>query len=277
MNQVDVYYQSLVKKIMLKGEVRDDRTGVGTRAIFSETLKVDLEEGFPIVSLKYTHFKSVATEICWMLRGESNTKFLRDHGVTIWDEWVKKDGSLGPVYGVQWRRWCPIDPIEDDVDQIAELIKGLRENPHGRRHLITAWQPAELNNMALPPCHYAAQFYVDKDYRLHCMFHMRSVDVFLGLPFNLAGYALLTHILANALKFQVGSLTWTGGDVHLYSNHNQQIAELLRREIDWHRHAKLVIKPEIQIEDILENRLDPAQFHLENYVHDGKIEAPVAI
>ena len=291
MSSVDVALHNLAKHIMMNGDVRGDRTGVGTKSIFGHQIKLNLQEGFPIVSIKKTHFKSIVAEILWMLRGETNVEWLHKHGVTIWDEWADENGDLGPVYGFQWRNW--IDSHGSSSDQIAELLDGLKNNPFSRRHLISAWNVAYLpiesktpqenvkrGRMALAPCHVLAQFYVREINGikiLSCHVYQRSCDVFLGLPFNLAGYALLTHIFAAALNYEVGDLIWSGGDVHLYLNHKSQVNKLLERNPLYHKAPTLKIAKPLTPEIVLNDQLEVDWFTLENYTHDDAISAPVAV
>ena len=226
-------YLNLVKTVMDKGHNVPDRTGTGTRSIFGHQMRFDLNQGFPLVTSKRTFWKGAFVEMLWILRGNTNIKWLQKHGVHIWDEWANPDGNLGPVYGAQWHHYS----------QLGNLIDGLKNNPHSRRHVISAWNPAELpadhlspqdnveaGLMALAPCHCLVQFYVDGHNQLSCQLYQRSADVFLGVPFNIAGYALLTHLLAHHLGYGVGEFIWSGGDVHLYSNHMQQAKELLTRD-----------------------------------------------
>lgn len=220
-------YRDLVTRILREGEVREDRTGVGTKGIFGHQMEFDLEQGFPLLTLKKTHWRSILVETIWFLRGETNVKFLHDHGVTIWDEWADENGDLGPVYGKQWRAW-PI--VGGHLDQIASVIHQIQNNPYSRRHIVTAWNPAEVDDMALPPCHTMFQFYVSTDGKLSCHLYQRSGDVFLGVPFNIASYALLTHLVAHVTGLGVGSFVHTLGDAHLYSNHLDLCDEMLARE-----------------------------------------------
>lgn len=220
-------YLNLLKELTEISQIRMDRTGVGIRSTFMRQLRFDLSEGFPLMTTKKIHFKSVVHELLWFLKGSSNIEYLKNNGVTIWNEWADEKGELGPIYGVQWRKWQDLQG--NHIDQIERLISGLKGSPFSRRHLVTAWNPSETEAMALPPCHYAFQCYVD-DQRLSLAFHMRSVDVFLGLPFNLASYALLTHLLAKQTGLMPGELIWTGGDVHLYANHQEQALEQIKRK-----------------------------------------------
>ncbi|WP_141336524.1 MULTISPECIES: thymidylate synthase [unclassified Paenibacillus] len=220
-------YLDLLRDVLDHGIKKDDRTGTGTISVFGRQMRMNLKEGFPILTTKKLHIKSIVHELLWFLSGSTNVKYLRDHGVTIWDEWADEEGNLGRVYGAQWRTWQA--PNGQVMDQISKLIHQIKTNPDSRRHLVSAWNVAEVENMALPPCHYAFQFYVANG-RLSCMFQMRSVDTFLGLPFNLASYALLTHMVAQQCDLEVGDLIWTGGDVHIYLNHIEQVKLQLTRE-----------------------------------------------
>ena len=219
-------YLDLLKELIDIPYIRMDRTGTGIRSVFMRQMRFDLGDGFPLLTTKKIHFKSVVHELLWFLQGADNIRYLNEHGVTIWDEWADSRGDLGPVYGVQWRSWE--GPSGTRIDQIAGLVEEIRSQPHSRRLLVSAWNPADIASMALPPCHYAFQCYV-ADNRLSLSFQMRSVDVFLGLPFNIASYALLTHLLAEQTGLQPGELIWTGGDVHLYANHFEQAQEQIRR------------------------------------------------
>lgn len=220
-------YEDLLRLVTTTGTRKADRTGTGTRSVFGHQLRYDLSTGFPLVTTKRVHLKSVVYELLWFLRGDSNVGWLHDHGVTIWDEWADADGELGPVYGVQWRSW----PTPDGraIDQITALVEGLRSDPDSRRHLVSAWNVAALDQMALAPCHAFFQAYIAAG-RLSLQVYQRSADLFLGVPFNLASYALLTHMLAQQTGHDVGDLVWTGGDCHVYDNHTEQVAEQLSRE-----------------------------------------------
>ena len=223
----DTQYEDLLQRVLTTGAVKADRTGVGTRSLFGHQLRYRLQDGFPLITTKKVHFKSVAYELLWFLRGEGNVRWLQEHGVTIWDEWAAPDGGLGPVYGVQWRSWPT--PDGRHIDQITEVLNQLRTNPDSRRIIVSAWNVAELANMALPPCHAFFQFYV-ADGELSCQLYQRSADMFLGVPFNIASYALLTHMIAAQTGLAVGDLVWTGGDVHVYDNHVEQARLQLTRE-----------------------------------------------
>ena len=216
-----------MRHVRENGVRKDDRTGTGTLSVFGYQMRFDLSQGFPVVTTKKLHLHSIIHELLWFLSGESNISYLKDNGVSIWDKWADDNGELGPVYGVQWRNW----PVPDGrrIDQISELVEGLRKNPDSRRLLVSAWNVAELPNMALPPCHCMFQFYV-ADGKLSCQLYQRSADIFIGVPFNIASYALLTHMLAQQADLNVGEFIWTGGDCHLYLNHLQQADEQLQRE-----------------------------------------------
>jgi len=220
-------YEDFIRHVDAHGVAKADRTGTGTKSVFGHQMRFDLSEGFPLVTTKKVHFKSVALELLWFLRGDSNVRWLKERGVTIWDEWAREDGDLGPVYGVQWRNWPT--PDGGHVDQIAQVVQQLRTNPDSRRIIVSAWNVAELSKMALLPCHAFFQFYVAEG-RLSCQLYQRSADIFLGVPFNIASYALLTHMLAQQCDLDVGEFIWTGGDCHIYSNHHEQVALQLSRE-----------------------------------------------
>ncbi|KQV76886.1 thymidylate synthase [Aeromicrobium sp. Root344] len=220
-------YLDLVQRILDEGVAKGDRTGTGTRSVFGHQMRFDLSEGFPLVTTKKVHLKSVVAELLWFIAGDTNTGYLRDNGVTIWDEWADDNGDLGPVYGYQWRSWPA--PGGQHIDQLAAVIEQIRTNPDSRRHVVSAWNVAELDAMALMPCHAFFQFYV-ADGKLSCQMYQRSADVFLGVPFNIASYALLTHMVAQVTGLQVGDFVHTLGDAHLYVNHLDQAREQLTRE-----------------------------------------------
>src|ERR671913_1699626 len=219
-------YHDLLQRILDEGADKGDRTGTGTLSVFGHQMRFDLSEGFPLVTTKKVHTRSVFAELLWFLRGDTNVKWLQDRGVTIWDEWADADGDLGPVYGYQWRSWPA--PDGSHVDQIAQVIAQIRDNPDSRRHIVSAWNVADIPQMALAPCHALFQFYV-ADGRLSCQLYQRSADVFLGVPFNIASYALLTHMVAQVTKLEVGDFIHTLGDAHLYSNHLEQARLQLSR------------------------------------------------
>ncbi|WP_297909613.1 thymidylate synthase [Thiomonas sp.] len=267
-------YEDLLRTVLRDGVDKSDRTGTGTRSHFGAQLRFDLREGFPLVTTKRVHFKSVAVELLWFLRGDSNLAFLHEHGVTIWDEWADAQGELGPVYGVQWRSWPTADG--GHVDQIAQLIQGLRTQPDSRRHLVSAWNVGEVSRMALPPCHVMFQFYVaparaGEAPRLSCQLYQRSADLFLGVPFNIASYALLTHMVAEQCGFDVGEFIWTGGDCHIYHNHFEQVRLQLSRPPFESPRLRLRRRPA----SVFGYELD--DFELIDYRHHPAIKAPVAV
>ncbi|MFG3617209.1 thymidylate synthase [Nocardia arthritidis] len=223
----DTQYEDLLRLVLASGSKKADRTGTGTRSIFGHQLRYDLAAGFPLVTTKKVHLKSIVYELLWFLRGDSNVGWLRDHGVSIWDEWADADGELGPVYGVQWRSWPTPDGTH--VDQIAQVLQTLRTDPDSRRIIVSAWNVADLDKMALAPCHAFFQFHV-ADGRLSCQLYQRSADLFLGVPFNIASYALLTHMVAQQTELAPGDFIWTGGDCHIYDNHLDQVTEQLSRD-----------------------------------------------
>ena len=225
-------YEDLLRDILATGHRRTDRTGTGTVGVFGRQLRFDLSSSFPLLTTKRVHFKSVAIELLWFLRGGSNVRWLQERGVSIWDEWADENGDLGPVYGVQWRSWPR--PEGGSIDQLARVIDSLRERPDSRRHIVTAWNPAEVEQMALPPCHALFQFHVEPveagPDRLSCQLYQRSADMFLGVPFNIASYALLTTLVADQVGMVPGEFVWTGGDCHIYENHLEQVRLQLSRE-----------------------------------------------
>ena len=220
-------YLDMMRLVRDTGTSKEDRTGTGTLSIFGHQKRFDLSKGFPLVTTKKLHLRSIIHELLWFLSGDSNIRYLKENGVSIWNDWADENGDLGPVYGVQWRSW----PTSDggSIDQIAQIMQQLREDPDSRRIMLSAWNVAEIDNMALPPCHCLFQFYV-ADGRLSCQLYQRSCDIFLGVPFNIASYALLTHMLAQQADLSVGDFIWTGGDCHLYLNHLEQAGEQLKRE-----------------------------------------------
>ncbi|MDJ0711904.1 MAG: thymidylate synthase [Woeseiaceae bacterium] len=220
-------YLDMMRLVRDTGARKDDRTGTGTLSIFGHQMRFDLSKGFPLVTTKKLHLRSIIHELLWFLSGDSNIRYLKENGVSIWDEWADENGDLGPVYGVQWRSWPTPDGRK--IDQIAQIMDQLRNSPDSRRIILSAWNVAEIDNMALPPCHCLFQFYV-ADGKLSCQLYQRSCDIFLGVPFNIASYALLTHMLAQQANLKVGDFIWTGGDCHLYLNHLEQTDEQLARE-----------------------------------------------
>lgn len=261
-------YLDLLQDILDNGVHKGDRTGTGTQSVFGRQLRYDLSKGFPLVTTKRIHLKSVIHELLWFLSGDTNISYLKENGVKIWDDWADENGDLGPVYGSQWRTWEA--PNGEKIDQIAAVIDSIKNNPDSRRHLVSAWNVAEINNMKLPPCHFAFQFYVAEG-KLSCMLTMRSVDTFLGLPFNIASYALLTHMIAQQCDLEVGDFIWSGGDVHIYSNHVEQVKTQLDREP--FALPKLVIKR--KPDSIFDYKFE--DFEFENYEHHPGIKAPIAV
>ncbi len=263
----DTQYEDLLAHVLAHGTAKSDRTGTGTRSVFGHQLRYDLSRGFPLITTKRVHLKSIVYELLWFLRGDSNVGYLHEHGVSIWDEWADADGELGPVYGVQWRSWPT--PDGGHIDQLAGVLRQLREQPDSRRILVSAWNVAELDKMALAPCHAFFQFYV-ADGRLSCQLYQRSADLFLGVPFNIASYALLTHMVAQQTDLEMGDFIWTGGDCHIYDNHVEQVRTQLEREpyafptLELHRAADLFSYdyPDVQVR---------------GYSHHPGIKAPVAV
>lgn len=261
-------YLELLRQVRNKGTLKADRTGTGTYSQFGAQLRFDLSTGFPAVTTKKLFFKSVVTELLWFLRGDSNIEFLKENGCSIWDAWADEYGELGPVYGVQWRRWP--GPDGKNHDQISELVKALKANPDSRRHIVSAWNVSSLEHMALPPCHTLFQFYV-ADNRLSCGLYQRSADLFLGVPFNIASYALLTHLIAQVCGYEVGDFVHSFGDVHIYSNHLEQVDEQLSR--DPKPLPTLRLDPNIKdIDSFLPNHID-----LEGYNFHPALRAPISV
>ena len=261
-------YEDFMRHVFTTGAPRHDRTGTGTLSVFGYQMRFDLGEGFPLVTTKKVHFPSVAYELLWFLRGEGNVRWLQEHGVTIWDEWADESGDLGPVYGVQWRSWPT--PDGGHVDQIAEVVRLLREEPESRRIVVSAWNVGDIPKMALAPCHAFFQFHV-ADGRLSCQLYQRSADVFLGVPFNIASYALLTHMLAQQSDLEAGELIWTGGDCHIYDNHREQVEEQLRRDPYAYPSLQLRRRPDSIFD------YDFEDFEVIGYQHHPAIRAPVAV
>ena len=261
-------YEDLLRDVLENGTHKSDRTGTGTTSVFGRQIRFDLGEGFPLVTTKRVHMKSIAYELLWFLRGESNVQWLRDNGVTIWDEWADADGELGPVYGVQWRSW----PTSDGgtIDQIAQVVEQIRRDPDSRRLIVSAWNPADIPEMALAPCHALFQFYV-ADGKLSCQLYQRSADLFLGVPFNIASYALLTLMVAQQTGLRPGEFIWTGGDCHLYLNHLDQARTQLGREPGALPRLEIVRKPHAI------DGYEPEDFVLHDYVAQPHIKAAVAI
>ena len=261
-------YLDLMKKVLAEGTQKADRTGTGTVSIFGHQMRFNLQEGFPLVTTKRCLLRSIIHELLWFLNGDTNTAYLRENNVTIWDEWADENGDLGPVYGKQWRAWGAADGRQ--IDQISKVMEQLKQDPDSRRIIVSAWNVGELDQMALAPCHAFFQFYV-ADGKLSCQLYQRSCDVFLGLPFNIASYALLVHMMAQQLDLDVGDFVWTGGDTHLYSNHMEQTQLQLSREP--RALPKLVIKR--KPESIFDYRFE--DFEIEGYDPHPGIKAPVAI
>ncbi len=260
-------YEDLLRLVLASGTPKADRTGTGTRSVFGHQMRFDLRQGFPLVTTKRVHLKSIVYELLWFLRGESNVGWLREHGVTIWDEWADAEGELGPVYGVQWRSWPT--PDGGHVDQVARVLDQLRSDPDSRRIIVSAWNVAELDRMALAPCHAFFQFHV-ADGRLSCQLYQRSADLFLGVPFNIASYALLTHMVAQQVGLEVGDFVWTGGDCHIYDNHVDQVTEQLSRQAFPPPRLELRRAPSLfdyTFEDV----------QVVGYQHHPAIKAPVAV
>jgi thymidylate synthase len=261
-------YEDFMRHVFTAGVPKEDRTGTGTVSVFGYQMRFDLAEGFPLVTTKKVHFRSVAYELLWFLRGDSNIRWLQEHGVTIWDEWADEEGDLGPVYGVQWRSWPT--PDGGHVDQIAEAVRLIREEPDSRRIVVSAWNVADLPRMALQPCHAFFQFHVSSG-RLSCQLYQRSADVFLGVPFNVASYALLTHMLAQQCDLEVGDLVWTGGDCHIYDNHREQVQLQLERHPFPYPSLRLHRRPASIFDYEFED------FEVVGYEHHPAIRAPVAV
>ncbi len=260
-------YEDLLRRVMDTGTAKADRTGTGTRSIFGAQLRYDLSQGFPLITTKKVHLKSIVFELLWFLRGDSNVRWLQENGVTIWDEWADADGDLGPVYGVQWRSWPT--PSGEHVDQIQASLDLLKADPDSRRNIVSAWNVGEIPQMALPPCHAFFQFYV-ADGRLSCQLYQRSADLFLGVPFNIASYALLTHMMAQQAGLEVGDFVWTGGDCHIYDNHVEQVTEQLARAP--YPYPRLELR---QADSIFEYSYDDVQ--VVGYESHPAIKAPVAV
>lgn len=283
MSSIDTKYIALCKEILAKGNVKSDRTGTGTISLFGAEIRHDLQESFPLLTTKSVHFKSVVGELLWILSGSTNIKFLQDHNIRIWNEWADKDGEVGKLYPFQWRKGTVYEQVTlgtqdycvpKEVDQIAALIDGIKTNPDSRRHLVSAWNVSQLDEMALAPCHYSFQCYVN-DGKLSMIVNQRSADFFLGAPFNLASYALLTHMLAQVCNLEVGELIWRGGDVHIYQNHVEQIKTQIAR----YENGEVFDAPTLVLnKDITD--IDDFGFkdiQLLNYKNAGKLTGEVAI
>ncbi|MBF8962395.1 thymidylate synthase [Pontibacter sp. FD36] len=261
-------YLDLIQHILDKGVKKEDRTGTGTLSVFGYQMRFDLAEGFPLVTTKKVHLKSIIHELLWFLKGDTNISYLKENGVTIWDEWADANGDLGPVYGSQWRSWPT--PDGRHIDQITQVVNQLKNNPDSRRIIVSAWNVAEIENMKLPPCHAFYQFYVAEG-KLSCQLYQRSADVFLGVPFNIASYALLVLMMAQVTGLEPGEFIWTGGDTHLYLNHLEQAQLQLTRE----PHALPTMRLNPNVKNIFDFKFE--DFKLENYVSHPGIKAPVAV
>ena len=269
-------YETFLRHVHEHGVHKSDRTGTGTTSVFGYQMRFDLQQGFPLVTTKRVHLKSIIYELLWFLRGDGNARWLQEHGVTIWDEWANPDtGDLGPVYGVQWRSWPT--PSGGHIDQMQQVLDTLKSNPDSRRMLVSAWNVAELDQMALMPCHAFFQFYVAPPQqageagKLSCQLYQRSADIFLGVPFNIASYALLTHMVAQQCGLQVGDFIWTGGDCHIYSNHKRQVEEQLSRQPYAYPTLHIRSKPQDLFSYAFED------FEVRDYQHHPAIKAPVAV
>ena len=261
-------YLTLLEKVMSEGVTRDDRTGTGTKSIFGYQMRFDLSKGFPLLTTKKLHLRSIIHELLWFLSGDTNISYLKENGVSIWDDWADENGDLGPVYGYQWRSWKT--PDGRHIDQIKNLVEQLKNNPDSRRHIITAWNPADVDDMALPPCHCLFQFYI-ADGKLSCQLYQRSADIFLGVPFNIASYALLTMMLAQVLELEPGDFVHTLGDAHLYLNHLEQAQTQISRLPG----ALPTMKINPEKKDIFDFVFE--DFSLEDYEAQPHIRAPIAV
>lgn len=267
MSKVPTPYEDLLRDVLENGTTKDDRTGTGTRSVFGRQIRFDLSESFPLITTKRVHFKSIAVELLWFLRGDSNISYLSENGVSIWDEWADENGELGPVYGVQWRSWPT--PDGGHIDQIQKVVDDLKSDPNSRRHIVSAWNVADIPDMALAPCHAFFQFYV-ADGKLSCQLYQRSADMFLGVPFNIASYALLTLMIAQQVGLEPGEFVWTGGDCHIYDNHVEQVTTQLSR--DAFAYPTIKIAQRNSIFDY-----EYADFEVVGYEHHPAIKAPVAV
>lgn len=261
-------YLDLLSHVMENGQDKGDRTGTGTRSVFGHQMRFDLSETFPVLTTKKLHLRSIIHELLWFLQGDTNIKYLKDNGVRIWDDWADENGDLGPVYGAQWRSWPA--PNGQSIDQITKLIDGLKNNPNSRRHIVTAWNPALVDEMALPPCHCLFQFYVANG-KLSCQLYQRSADIFLGVPFNIASYALLTRMLAQVTGLEAGEFVHTLGDAHIYHNHFEQTELQLARTPK--QLPTIWINPDVT--DLFQFKFE--DFKLENYDAEPNIKAPIAV
>jgi len=261
-------YHNLMKEVLAKGVLKADRTGTGTISIFGHQMRFNLAEGFPMVTTKKLHLKSIILELLWFLKGSTDNNWLKERGVSIWNDWAAPDGDLGPIYGYQWRSWPT--PNGEHIDQIAEVVETLKKNPDSRRIIVSAWNVADIPRMALAPCHAFFQFYV-ADGKLSCQLYQRSADIFLGVPFNIASYALLTHMMAQQCNLEVGDFVWTGGDCHLYSNHLEQVDLQLSRDFYPLPQLKILRKPDSIFDYEFED------FEIAGYEFHPAIKAPVAV
>jgi len=261
-------YENFLKYVYENGTLKSDRTGTGTKSIFGYQMRFDLNEGFPLITTKKVHLKSIIHELLWFLKGETNTAYLKENGVSIWDEWADDQGNLGPVYGKQWRSWA--SPDGQVIDQISDIVKTLKSNPDSRRMIVSAWNPSDLPKMALAPCHCLFQFYV-ADGKLSCQLYQRSADIFLGVPFNIASYALLTMMLAQVCGLKYGDFVHTFGDAHIYTNHFEQVELQLSRTSNAYPSMKI----NSNVESIFDFKYE--DFTLENYNPHPAIKAPVAV
>lgn len=261
-------YLDMMRHVLDNGEDKGDRTGTGTRSVFGYQMRFDLQEGFPLVTTKKLHLRSIIYELLWFLNGDTNIKYLKDNGVKIWDEWADENGDLGPVYGEQWRSWKK--PDGTTIDQITNVLEQIKNNPNSRRLMVVAYNPGVADEMALPPCHSLFQFYVANG-KLSCQLYQRSADIFLGVPFNIASYALLTHMMAEQAGLEVGEFIWTGGDTHLYSNHFEQAKEQLSRDPLPLPKLKIKRKPDSLFD------YDFEDFEIVGYESHPHIKAPVAV
>ena len=261
-------YHDLLQHLLDNGVKKEDRTGTGTYSVFGHQMRFNLAEGFPLMTTKKLHTRSIFHELLWFLKGDTNIAYLKENGVSIWDEWADENGNLGPVYGYQWRSWP--NPDGSSTDQIVNLVNGLKNNPNSRRHIVSAWNPSFIEEMALPPCHCLFQFYVAEG-KLSCQLYQRSCDTFLGVPFNIASYALLVHMIAQVCDLEVGDFVWTGGDVHLYTNHVEQAKLQLTRE---HRTLP-TLKLNPNVKDLFAFTID--DISIENYDPHPHIKATVAV
>lgn len=261
-------YHDLLRHVLENGSDRGDRTGTGTRSVFGHQMRFDLADGFPVITTKRLHLRSIIHELLWFLKGDTNIRYLKENGVSIWDEWANENGDLGPVYGAQWRSWPDYDG--GHIDQMAKLVESIKTNPNSRRHIVTAWNPALVDEMALPPCHCLFQFYV-ADGRLSCQLYQRSADIFLGVPFNIASYALLTLMMAQVTGLEPGDFVHTLGDAHLYANHFDQAKLQLTRTPK----ALPVMKLNPEVTDLFSFTYE--DFTLIGYEADASIKAPIAV